>query len=104
MFNGVYESFRAYMIAQKMSPSVMNAILNNAKEEFTKILDDKETGLKAQYHDPLCALIAAKSKIITCFAEVNDDIGLIAAVEKLKVRRKAVWAACRRYNQMYGSR
>ena len=45
--------------------------------------DETKTGLKNEFNDPLSALVEARSRIISCFAEVNDTIGFLSAVQRL---------------------
>ncbi|MCQ3909004.1 MAG: hypothetical protein MJ200_05855 [Mycoplasmoidaceae bacterium] len=63
-----------------MSPSQINAILEDANNNF---IETKKT-LTTKYTDALAALIKAKRLMAVVFADVNKDIGLLAATIRLQ--------------------
>lgn len=83
MFDGMSESFAIYMKHCDLSEQQIAAIQNDAKKMFYDFIEDKETGLKAKYDDPLTALIQAKSFLSVCFADINSEVGLTAAANRL---------------------
>lgn len=83
MFEGMKKSFRIYMEHCDLDDTEINAITNDARIQFNNFVEDPVTGLKAKYEDPLFALIEAKSFLTVCFADINSEIGLAAAANRL---------------------
>lgn len=83
IFDGMEKSFDIYMEHAGLDPEQAQAIKNDAKNEFTKFIEDPVTGLKAKYADPLSGLIEAKAFLFVCFADINSEIGLAAAANRL---------------------
>ncbi|MCQ2956337.1 MAG: hypothetical protein MJ233_00205 [Mycoplasmoidaceae bacterium] len=89
MFEGMKRSFADYMLNLKFSSEQIEKIKTIAQNEFNVIMhgDDegKEIGLLEKYQngDPLSAMMEAKKLLAICFADVNENIGLMAAATKL---------------------
>ncbi len=82
-FEGMRQSMNQYMIGSNIPEVQRQIILQKANEDF-----EGENGLKKrireQYDDPLLGLIKAKGEMLSCFSDINYDIGLMAASNRLK--------------------
>lgn len=88
IYLGYKKSFRTYMTSAGISPAEADRILEISDGLYTELMEGKvdnyDVGLKQKYKDPLAALVEAKALLVSCFAQVNDDIALQAAIINLQ--------------------
>lgn len=86
-FQGMQKSFLEYMRKEGISRELQNKMLVDSAEQFNgnpgKHIKNFIAGIKEKYDDPLMGLIVAKSKLLTCFASVNEEIALVGASIRL---------------------
>ncbi|MCQ2957262.1 MAG: hypothetical protein MJ233_05620 [Mycoplasmoidaceae bacterium] len=75
------DSMEAYMKSIGVHQSDRDAILRSARHDYNSRLKPQYV---ANYNDILLGITKAKTDLFSCFADVNEDIGLIAATTRLK--------------------
>lgn len=89
MYSGMRQSFETYMENTDVKPEWRQLILDNADKQFNGNEEEGIEGIlpslqkKYKDGDPLSALTEAKALLVQCFADVNEDIALVAASQRL---------------------